>query len=79
MVFVTRRELEEYIREAIAALPPNIREALENVAFVVEEEPEDRDLLGLYQGIPHTKRGSGYSMVLPDTITIYRRMIEDEA
>lgn len=76
---MTRQELERYIREALEALPPGIKRALENVAFVVEDEPEGRDLLGLYHGVPRTKRGAGYSMVLPDKITIYKRMIEDEA
>ena len=76
---MTRQEFEQHIREAIDALPPNIRAALENVAFVVEDEPQDADLLGLYHGVPRTKRGAAYSMVLPDKITIYKRMIEDEA
>jgi predicted Zn-dependent protease with MMP-like domain len=32
-------------------------------------------LLGLYRGIPLTKRGPGYAGVLPDVITIYYRAI----
>ena len=33
-------------------------------------------MLGLYQGIPLTRRGSWYAGALPDRITIYRRPLE---
>ena len=33
-------------------------------------------LLGLYEGIPQTERGSGYNLVLPDKITIFHKPIE---
>lgn len=79
MVLVKRKAFERLIKDAIAALPRNIREALENVAFVVEDAPERENFLGLYRGIPKTKRGFGYSMVLPDKIVIYKSIIEDEA
>ncbi len=45
---------------------------MENVAVVVEEEPPAGEpLLGLYEGVPLTRRGSQYGGVLPDKITIY--------
>ena len=45
--------------------------------MVEEEPPPGQNLLGLYQGIPLTRRGGGYgaplySGALPDKITIYR-------
>jgi predicted Zn-dependent protease with MMP-like domain len=50
---------------------------MSNVEVVVEDEPADgRPLLGLYQGVPLTRRGTGYSGVLPDKITIYRGPLE---
>ncbi len=59
---------------------------LDNVEVVVEDWPteaqlnrdgSDREMLfGLYDGIPLTQRGNGYSMVLPDKITIFRRPLE---
>jgi predicted Zn-dependent protease with MMP-like domain len=50
---------------------------MSNVAIVVEEEPPPgKRLLGLYQGFPLTRRGSGYAGVAPDKITIYRRPLE---
>ena len=64
---------EEYAREAIASLPSHLRDRMSNVDIVVEDEPPPGTrLLGLYQGIPLTRRSSNYGAVLPDKITIYR-------
>lgn len=50
---------------------------MSNVDIVVEEDPPpDHRLLGLYQGVPLTRRGSNYAGALPDKITIYRRPLE---
>jgi predicted Zn-dependent protease with MMP-like domain len=69
---------------ALRRLPAEIRDMLDNVEIVVEDEPradqlgssEDGKLFGLYEGTPLTARGGDYSMVLPDKITIFRRPIE---
>jgi len=61
---------------------------MKNLAVVVEDEPtaEQRHklhlvdgltLYGLYEGIPLTKRGNNYSLVLPDKITIFKNPIEN--
>jgi len=66
-------DFEQTIQEAIDALPAELREAMSNVTVVVEDEPAaGAPLLGLYQGVPLTRRGSYYSGVLPDKISIYR-------
>jgi predicted Zn-dependent protease with MMP-like domain len=68
---------EEYVEAAIAALPSELRTEMSNVEIVVEPEPpQGRPLLGLYQGIPLTRRTSGYSGALPDKITIYQGPLE---
>ena len=65
------------VRETVASLPRDLRTALSNVAIVVEDEPPPgRRLLGLYRGIPLTRRTSAYAGVLPDKITIFRVPIE---
>jgi len=65
--------LEEYAQEALDSLPLDLRAQMSNVEIVVEDEPPPgQRLLGLYQGVPLTKRGSYYGGVLPDKITIYR-------
>jgi predicted Zn-dependent protease with MMP-like domain len=68
---------EEYAQDALDSLPPELRAEMSNVEIVVEAEPpRGQPLLGLYQGIPLTRRGSYYSGALPDKITIYRGPLE---
>jgi predicted Zn-dependent protease with MMP-like domain len=65
------------VQEALDSLPADLRNAISNVELVVEDEPPNgQPLLGLYQGVPLTRRGTGYGGVLPDKISIYRRPIE---
>jgi len=50
---------------------------MDNVAIVIENEPPPgQPLLGLYHGIPLTRRTSGYAGALPDRISIYRGPLE---
>lgn len=68
---------EEHVRAALDALPPHLAAALENVAVVIEDEnPEDPDLFGLYQGVPLPERGDAAGL-LPDKISIYRIPLEE--
>jgi predicted Zn-dependent protease with MMP-like domain len=65
------------VEQACQKLPPRMRHLLRNVAVTVEDAPlHDEGFegsLGLYRGIPVGERGSAYSMVMPDKITIYRQ------
>lgn len=87
---MTKKEFEKLVAEGIAAVPEKFARLLENVAIVIETEPserqrremalhEDETLFGLYEGIPHADRGSDYSGVLPDKITIFMSPILEEA
>ena len=79
MIRVPPERFEELVVEAIDGLPAWIHERLDNVEVLVEERPPRgrETLLGLYEGIPLTKRtGGGYFGVLPDRITLYRSNIE---
>jgi predicted Zn-dependent protease with MMP-like domain len=76
---------ERLVVRALRRLPPEIRDMLDNVEIVVEDEPtaeqlgsesDGDELFGLYEGTPLTARGSDYSLVLPDKITIFRRPFE---
>jgi predicted Zn-dependent protease with MMP-like domain len=67
---------EDVVRAALDELPPAIAAGLENVAVVVEDENvEDPDLYGLFEGIPLTEGGS-IAGDLPSRIAIYRRPLE---
>jgi predicted Zn-dependent protease with MMP-like domain len=72
---------EDLVAEALDTLPEDIAAKMENVEVVVEDEPPPdavhqlgpgRTLLGLYHGIPLTKRGIWYTSTMPDKISIYR-------
>lgn len=86
MQAVDRETFEQLVAEALENLPPFFRDKLENVEIVVEDWPDRQtmhlarvrspaDLLGFYHGVPKTHRTSGYMLVLPDKITLYRRPI----
>ena len=63
---------DEAITGALNSLPANLRAAISNVEIVVEDEPPDgQRLLGLYQGVPLSRRTSAYSGALPDKISIF--------
>lgn len=67
----------EAVQAALDTLPQELRAAMSNVEIFVEDEPpQGQPLLGLYQGIPLTRRDSGYSGALPDKITIFRGPLE---
>lgn len=85
---IQRAKFQDAVMQAINNLPPAFRERLENVDIVVADWPTPvqlarnnvksrYSLLGLYEGVPHTRRGQGYGMVLPDKITIFRKPIEN--
>lgn len=87
MVEVSQKQFEEFVAEAIDAIPKKYAERMNNVGFVVEDEPNEEQrqklhlvdgatLYGLYEGIPLTQRTSGYSMVLPDKITLFKKPME---
>ena len=69
---------DDVVRSALDTLPSEIAAGLRNVAVVVEDEnPEDPDLYGLFEGIPLTEGGPGPGD-LPNRIAIYRRPLEDD-
>jgi len=74
---VSSDQFVAWVEEAIAELPQELRKAMSNVGIVVDEDsPADSPILGLYQGVPLTRRTSGYAAVPPDKITVFRRPIE---
>jgi predicted Zn-dependent protease with MMP-like domain len=82
-----RERFERLVAEALREIPRRFRDAMDNVAVIVEDEPpphileemeiEPPDtLFGLYQGTPLPERGWGYGNALPDRISIYQGPIE---
>lgn len=77
MLDVPREQFEELVADALDEIPPELARLISNCVVLVEDDvpPGHAPLLGLYEGTPLTERGSWYSGVLPDRITIYRRPI----
>ena len=88
-----RKQFEKYVAEALASIPRKFRDAMQNIAIVVEDEPaqdllDDMEieppdtLLGLYQGTPLTERRWDYGNALPDRVLIFQgpheRSADDE-
>jgi predicted Zn-dependent protease with MMP-like domain len=85
----TREEFETLVEEAFARLPDWVREKVKNVALLVDESvdeptrtniklPRHRELLGLYRGVPRTARHNDAPYAYPDTITLYKKIIEGD-
>jgi predicted Zn-dependent protease with MMP-like domain len=70
-------DFESSVEEAIRSLPDDLRATMSNVELVIEDEPPaGLPLLGLYEGVPLTRRSSWYGAVPPDKISIYRGPLE---
>jgi len=80
---VRRETFERLVADALASIPRRFREAMSNIAIVVEDEPSKEllremgirppgTLLGLYSGTPLTERGWDYGNRLPDRILIFQ-------
>jgi predicted Zn-dependent protease with MMP-like domain len=84
-----KEQFEQIAQEAFDSLPEVFQTNMENVHIVVEDFPHPETskkvgvrsggmLLGLYEGVPLSKRGTWYGMypALPDKITLYKKNIE---
>ena len=71
---VPRYRFDRMVSDALDALPPELDHVLDNVVVQVRERNhEEPELLGLYQGVPHTDRADyGIGFTMPDRIVIYR-------
>jgi len=75
-----RTVFETVVNQTIRGLPKQFRDAIKDVAVVIEPRPIGRRgggmLLGLYEGVPATAWGREYSGKLPDKITLFQVNIE---
>jgi len=83
-LWVTDQRFEELVDVALAQIPAELLDQVENCALIIEDEPDPEygDVLGFYDGTPLSERTSQYSGVLPDRILIFRgpllRMVASE-
>jgi predicted Zn-dependent protease with MMP-like domain len=89
---LSHEEFENLTQQIFDSLPEQFQHNLENVRIVIEDVPSREtmatmrirsahSLLGLYEGVPLSKRGTWYGMypVEPDKITLYKKNIEADA
>jgi predicted Zn-dependent protease with MMP-like domain len=85
---MNRARFRKLVDEALATIPDEFRQAMANMAIVVEDEPSPRQLadvgieppdtlFGLYEGTPLTERQWSHETPLPDKITLFQGPIED--
>lgn len=90
MPHLSRRAFERLVEEALTTIPARFRDAIRNVAVVVEDEPppeildeleipEGDTLYGLYHGTPLTERQWSHEPPIPDKVSIYQLPIEEDA
>lgn len=87
---MTDKRFEELVAEAFELIPQQFREAMRNVALVIEDEPSPEllaelgmappeTLYGLYQGVSLVEREWGQLAELPDQVIIFRDPILEDA
>ena len=85
---MTRERFRQLVDEALLTIPERFRDAITNMAIVVEDAPTPQQLdevgveppdtlLGLYEGTPLTERHWAHGNTLPDKVTLFQGPIED--
>jgi predicted Zn-dependent protease with MMP-like domain len=74
VIEMPRDRFEELVAAALDEVPAELGAVIDNCVVLVEDDPpdDDPDLLGVYVGTPLTERDQGYTMALPDRITVFR-------
>lgn len=73
MEIVPRYRFDRLVADALDALPAELLPVLDNVVVQVRDHhPDEPDLLGLYEGTPHTERVGDEP---PDVISIFRHAL----
>jgi predicted Zn-dependent protease with MMP-like domain len=72
VVEMSRERFEELVADALDEVPQELLAHMDNVVVLVEDDPPEPGLLGLYEGYALTERGWDYGGTLPDRIFVYR-------
>jgi predicted Zn-dependent protease with MMP-like domain len=84
---VRRKEFEAVVEQALSKIPAELRNALDNVAMIIESWPDPQEMAdifgdpdeivyGLYRGTALPDRGADYANTLPDMIVLYQGPLE---
>jgi predicted Zn-dependent protease with MMP-like domain len=86
---MTREKFEQLVADAITLIPRRFRREMKNIAIIVEDEPSAElleemeidppdSLYGLYQGTPLPERSATWGNTLPDCVTLFQKVIEED-
>jgi predicted Zn-dependent protease with MMP-like domain len=86
---MTREKFERLVADAITLIPKRFRREMKNIAIIVEDEPSAElleemeidppdSLYGLYQGTPLPERSATWGNTLPDCVTLFQKIIEED-
>ena len=86
---MTREKFEQLVADAITLNPKRFRREMKNIAIIVEDEPSadlleemeidpPASLYGLYQGTPLPERSATWGNTLPDCVTLFQKVIEED-
>ena len=72
MEHVDPERFDELVAQALDGVPEELARHFDNVVVLVEDEPPEEGLLGLFEGTPLPERDSGWAGSLPDTVRLFR-------
>jgi predicted Zn-dependent protease with MMP-like domain len=86
--FAVHQRFEALVGDALSRIPPPFDQALDEVAIVIADEPDERQrsenglgpddtLYGLYEGVPRTEWGADW-ITVPNRITLFRLPLEGD-
>jgi len=84
---VNRADFDALVEKAVEKLPNEFKNYFTNITIMVEDYPSTEDknpmsskglLLGLFKGVPYTRKGGFFNIPypLPDTIILFQKNIE---
>lgn len=87
---MTRERFHQLVQAALEDIPREFRDALQNIAIVIEDDPSPEQLAdvgieppdtlyGLYEGTPLPERAWADGNRLPDKVTLFQRPIEEDS
>jgi len=84
---ISRTDFDAVVEKAVEKLPDEFKQHFTNITIMAEDYPSREDkkltsskglLLGLFKGVPYTRKGGFFNIQhpLPDTIILFQKNIE---
>jgi predicted Zn-dependent protease with MMP-like domain len=84
---IIKSDFDSLVEKAVENLPEEFKNYFSNITIMIEDYPSGEDkkltrskglLLGLFRGVPYTRKGGFFNIPhpLPDTIILFQKNIE---